>query len=41
MLCVGDKMSCVGSINEVQHLGKREGFRYPEDVCTKDTDIWD
>jgi len=30
-----------GFNNEVQHLGKREGFRYPEDVCTKDTDIWD
>ena len=24
-----------GFNNEVQHLGKREGIRYPEDVCTR------
>ena len=30
-----------GFNNEVQHLGKREGFRYSEDVCTKDTNNLD
>jgi site-specific DNA-methyltransferase (adenine-specific)/site-specific DNA-methyltransferase (cytosine-N4-specific) len=28
-----------GFNNEVQHLGKREGFRYPKDVCTRNTII--
>jgi tetratricopeptide (TPR) repeat protein len=33
------KKALRGFNNEVQHLGKREGFRYPKDVCTRNTII--
>ncbi|TKJ37889.1 hypothetical protein CEE36_10905 [candidate division TA06 bacterium B3_TA06] len=39
--CEGKKYVERGFNNEVQHLGKREGFRYSEDVCTQDTNILD
>jgi hypothetical protein len=36
---IGRQIILRGFNNEVQHLGKREGFRYPKDVCTRNTII--